>query len=59
MFVSIKRPDNMKVVDIAKFVGCAPCQLLSVNRCNETEFYAKSEIILPVSTPTMIYSIDD
>ena len=43
----------MSVVSLAKFCGVAPCSILAVNACDESQLYGR-EILVPVATPHMI-----
>lgn len=67
MFVRILFDGSKSVVELAKFCGIAPCQILATNKCTEDELInrvmsgatrvpreAGTLIDLQVSTPTMI-----
>ena len=56
MFVKFRFEAGMSVMDVSRFVGCAPCSILAVNKCSESELYGR-EIWVPVSTPHMIRSL--
>jgi len=56
MFVKFEYTANTSIVDLAKFCGAAPCQILAANRCTEKELVGRV-IDLPVSTPAMIRPI--
>lgn len=63
MFVKIVFDGSLSIVELAKFCGVAPCQILAANMskvqsggthgCTEQELVGRA-IDLPVSTPAMI-----
>lgn len=53
MFVKIFFDGSMSIIELAKFCGVAPCQILAANLCTEAELIGR-EIHLPVSTPVMV-----
>jgi hypothetical protein len=53
MFVKVEYTGTMSLIELAKFCGVAPCQILAANRCGEGELVGRV-IDLPVSTPAMI-----
>jgi len=57
MFVKVFFDGSISVVELAKFCGIAPCQILAANACMETELVGRV-IHLPVSTPVMIRQLD-
>ena len=56
MFVKVQFDGTMSIVELAKFCGVAPCQILSANKCREDELAGRM-IHLPVSTPVMVRAI--
>jgi len=56
MFVKMEYTGTMSIIDLAKFCGVAPCQILAANKCLESELPGRM-IDLPVSTPALIRSI--
>ena len=53
MFVKVLFDGSKSIIDLAKFCGVAPCQILAANRCTESELVGQI-INLPVSTPVMV-----
>jgi len=53
MFIKYEYTGSISIIDLAKFCGVAPCQILAANRCKESELIGRT-IDLPVSTPAMI-----
>jgi len=56
MFVKVEYTGTMSILELAKLVGAAPCQILAANRCTEDELAGRT-IDLPVSTPAMVRAL--
>ena len=53
MFVKVRFTGEMSIIDLAKFCGVAPCQILAANKCGERDLVGRF-IDLPVSTPARL-----
>jgi len=54
MLIKIKL-DGTPILEIARLVGCAPCQILAVNKVkSETDLVVGDTILVPVITQNLI-----
>ena len=57
MLVKIKFDGSKSLLEIARFCGCAPCQILAVNRVmRETDLVPGQELLVPVEMAHLVKS---
>jgi len=55
MLVKIKLDGSKSLVDIARFCGCAPCQIVAVNGVRtEKDLAAGQDIWVPIETICLV-----
>ena len=56
MQVKIEFKNHYKLVDLCRTCGCAPCQILALNKARTEEELRGREIIVPISTASFVQS---
>lgn len=58
MHIKVKFEGVGDLVVLSQFFGAAPCQVLALNQAKNEHELVGREILVPVSTPAMIRTID-